>query len=60
MKDKTYHIKHDLGDISISHPEGGTPIKLNINITFQSFLQLLFLIGVIGLIVADWIELIVK
>lgn len=60
MKDKTYHIKHDLGGTSISYPDEGIPIKLNINMTFQTFLQLLFLIGVIGLIASEWIDLIVK
>lgn len=60
MKDKTYHIKHDLGGTTISYPEGGIPIKLNINMTFQTFAFLLIIIGVIGLIVSDCIELIVK
>lgn len=60
MKDKTYHIKHDFGHTEISYPEEGYPIKLNINMTFQTFAFLLIIIGVIGLIVSDWIELIVK
>ena len=62
MKDgtKTYHVKHDLGGTSISYPEGGIPIKLNINMTFQTFAFLLILIGIIELIVSEWIKLIVK
>lgn len=60
MKDKTYHVKHDFGGNTISHPEEGIPIKLNINMTFQTFAFLLIIIGVIELIVSDWIKLIVK
>ena len=62
MKDitKTYHVKHDFGGNEIVPPEGGFRIKLNINMTFQTFSFLLILIGCIGLIVADWIRLIVK
>lgn len=62
MKDitKTYHVKHDLGGTTISYPEGGIPIKLNINMTFQTFAYLLILIGLIGLIAVDLIKLIVK
>jgi hypothetical protein len=46
MKDeiKIYHVKHDFGRTEITPPEGGFPIKLNINMTFQTFLFLLTLI----------------
>lgn len=57
---KTYHVKHDLGGTSISYPDAGIPIKLNINMTFQTFAFLLMLIGAIGLIVVECIEIIVK
>lgn len=60
MKDKTYHVKHDFCNTTITYPGDGIPIKLNINMTFQTFAFLLIIICVIGLIVSDFIELIVK
>lgn len=50
MKDttKTYHVKHDLGGTSISYPEEGIPIKINVNMTFPTFVYLLILISLIG------------
>jgi hypothetical protein len=60
MKDKIYHVKHDFGNTNITYPEEGIPIKLNINMTFQTFSFLLMLIGAIGLIVIECIEIIVK
>jgi hypothetical protein len=55
MKDttKTYHVKHDLGSTSISYPEEGIPIKLNINMTFMTFAYLLTLVFAIGFTVVN-------
>ena len=59
-KDKTYHIKLDLGGTTISYPEGGVPIKLNINMTFQTFSYLFTLILAIGLTVVNVIRIVSK
>lgn len=53
---KTYHIKHDFGDTHILLPEGEMPIKLNINMTFQTFSFLLTLIFAIGFTVINVIK----
>jgi hypothetical protein len=60
MKDitKTYHVKHDLGGTSISYPEEGIPIKLNINMTFKTFVFLLSLIFAIGFISINVIKIV--
>lgn len=62
MKDttKTYHVKHDFCGATITYPKEGIPIKLNINMTFQTFGFLLMLICAIGFIVVECIEIIVK
>lgn len=57
---KTYNIKHDFGDTPILLPEGGMPIKLNINMTFQTFSFLLTLIFAIGFTVINVIEVVSK
>jgi hypothetical protein len=60
MKDvtKTYHVKHDFGSTTISYPEGGVPIKLNINMTFQTFIFLLTLIFATGYTVINVIKMV--
>jgi hypothetical protein len=60
MKDtaKTYLVKHDLGGTTISYPEGGMPIKLNINMTFQTFIFLLTLIFATGYTVINVIKMV--
>lgn len=60
MKDNTYNIKHDFCDATITYPKEGIPIKLNINMTFQTFTYLFMMIGLIGLIVCDLVEMVVK
>ena len=62
MKDttKTYHVKHDFGGTTISYLKGGIPIKLNINMTFQTFLFMLTLIFAIGYTVINVIKMISK
>ena len=57
---KTYHIKHDFGHTEITTPEGGYPIKLNINMTFQTFSFLLSLIFATGFTVVNVIRIISK
>lgn len=62
MKDttKTYHVKHDFGHTEISLPKEGHTVNLNINMTFQTFVYLIILIGFSSLVVTDWIKLIIK
>lgn len=62
MKDEinTYHVKHEFSPMNIIHPKGGYPIKLNINMTFQTFVYLFTLIGISGLVASYLIELIIK
>lgn len=57
---KTYHVKHDFGVTTISYPEGGVPIKLNINMTFQTFVFLLTLIFATGFTVVNVIRIVSK
>ena len=62
MKDitKTYRVEHEFGITDIQTPEGGFPINLNITMSFQTFTYLTMLICLIGFIVSDLIEKIVK
>ena len=62
MKDitKTYNVKHEFGYTEVSPLAEGFPIKLNINMTFQTFAYLAILICIIGFIVCELIEKIVK
>jgi hypothetical protein len=62
MKDitKTYHVKHDFGYTEIATPEEGYPIKLNINMTFQTFSFLLTLIFATGFTVINVIRMVSK